>query len=288
MFKFHSIFNNPELNLSNHLIAIYKIFYEKLKGFVLYVQQNNSFIHNELSVKYLDLLQALKECTDLLKIFNVFKNETSKDFLERLKIASSGKTIQNYDISTSDRNYLFELLINAYFKKSGFNVCFNNKADVIATKGEFTIIGECKKVTSEDKLEANINKAGKQLAKNLISEISNSYGLIFVDISNCLFKKENLSKDFYVDGFHGVNYLEQSFQNFINNYKRIIEELNNKYQSVSLGICFFATITLPTIDSSINYTTKIHIITAENILDEDFLFIKKELASFEGLFFDIY
>jgi hypothetical protein len=85
-----------------------------------------------------------------------------------------------------------------------------------------------------------------------------------------------------------VNYLEQSFQNFINNYKRIIEELNNKYQSVSLGICFFATITLPTIDSSINYTTKIHIITAENILDEDFLFIKKELASFEGLFFDIY
>ncbi|RXJ98479.1 hypothetical protein CRV02_13380 [Arcobacter sp. CECT 8989] len=82
--------------------------------------------------------------------------------------------------------------------------------------------------------------------------------------------------------------LSKNFYDFLEKKKNIIEKMNNKYEGISLGIFFLASISLPTIDSFMNYTTNNEFLSTENISDKDFTFIKRVLEPFEYAFLDLY
>lgn len=154
-----------------------------------------SYIDKISSSLYLDLeytfKESFKEATDAYQefaqiayIYKMFKDENSKEFNRKLKIVTSGKNFYVKQSQDQPRDYLYELLIAARFKNSGFSINFNENTDVIASKDDIDVYIECKRIKSSKRLEENLKKACKQLEN--ITESTSQFKIVFIDIYNCV------------------------------------------------------------------------------------------------------
>lgn len=195
---------------------------------------------------YLDLeytfKESFKEATDAYQefaqiayIYKMFKDENSKEFNRKLKIVTSGKDFYVKQSQDQPRDYLYELLIAARFKNSGFSINFNENTDVIASKDNIDVYIECKRIKSSKRLEENLKKACKQLEN--ITESTSQFKIVFIDIYNCV---AEYLKDY---PYSNVIEMKNEFDNILEkhfrepNAKKIDEILMDHVESI-LGVTF--------------------------------------------------
>ncbi|WP_379195567.1 hypothetical protein [Paenibacillus sp. GCM10012306] len=222
---------------------------------------------NFKSDAFLKANEAFQECIQIVDIFEAFKHETSDGFNERLEKVVKGQDF--FDITSkndSSRDFLYELTVAVNLKNRGYKIDFNQNTDVIATKGNDTFLIECKRLRSLNGLEENYKKAGKQL--NEVTNTDNKYGLIFIDIYNCISKKITLNG--YKTEFEmndAINALTNEFYK-ANIHK--IEILNDRFRYNSLGVCFTAFKNLWLSNETPYYFKKINVKASQYILDENY------------------
>ncbi|MBK5549315.1 hypothetical protein JFU49_03310 [Pseudomonas sp. TH03] len=139
-----------------------------------------------------ELIWGLSEVDTLYRVYlGVLKRDlVSKDDLK--KLLNGAKFLKDEKIGASDnsRNYIFELQVAGAFVKAGAGVRFDNtKADFkFELQPGITCFAECKRVSSEQKLEANVKEAYKQIQERCSEH---DVGVIAVDISRLMWQRMN-------------------------------------------------------------------------------------------------
>lgn len=189
---------------------------------------------DELELKFARLNSAAQECIELVLIYEKFKSERSIGFNDRLKQIVNGQDFY-YNTMKSDqaRDFLYELTVAAKFKSLGYTIDFDQTIDVIAKRKDDVIFIECKRIKSTKALEENFGKAGKQLMKSVSS---GSYGLIFIDVYNCIADR---IRDYEYSSIIDMNKeLKNIVSSFEHENKRLIDRLLEQYSEYSLATCF--------------------------------------------------
>ncbi|MCU7806299.1 MAG: hypothetical protein KZQ73_00275 [Candidatus Thiodiazotropha sp. (ex Semelilucina semeliformis)] len=134
------------------------------------------------------------EVMDFIDIYNSLKN-VPKDKLQsvasKLKKAVNGPINSRSETGASStaRNYLFEALVAArsHRPEKGIETIFNSMSDTGLKIINRKIWIECKRITSMEKLEANVRKACNQLESTLKRDTSTqSRGLVAIDFTKIL------------------------------------------------------------------------------------------------------
>ncbi len=224
----------------------------------------NQKLKDKTSEKFLFMTEALKEVFEIVIIYKTLYTETNNVFLkERLHKIIKGKTlIKNGENSpTNPRDILFELVIISYFCNLNYKVNFNVMTDVVVENSELKVFGECKRLSSEKNLQKQLSKAKKQLQK--IDFKNNEYGLIFIDISNCIY--ENFINTELQNAENARNLLDYFVNNFITRNEKVINEYNDKCINFSLGICIFVNMPTWTQDGTLYRNIKIQVVAPEKL-----------------------
>lgn len=286
--KYLSFFNAYEHSYNGNIRFLNKQLVELQNKFIIYNSQNNQIILEE-SFKYtLQISEVLKECFDISIIYHVFKKEKGKGFIDKLSKIKNGIELVEYNKNADDRNFLFELVISAYFKTFNWKIDFSTKTDVIAIKDNITIFSECKKITSKKNFEKEMKKALKQLEENHIENNNNFNGMIFIDITNVIFEdlKNYLYENKFIikNQFEGIELLQKLIFEFLSLKSKIIDDLNDKNVDISLGTVFYASIPLLINNEIIFFTTKLDIRASQHLNDEKFENLKEIISPFEKAF----
>lgn len=283
-----SFFNANKYLYDGNIIFLNKKLIELQTELIKFNSQNNQIILEE-SIKYtLQITEVLKECFDISVIYHVFKNENDKGFIDKLNKIKDGIELVEYNKNSDDRNFLFELVISAYFKTFDWRIDFSTKTDVIAIKDNITIFSECKKITSKKNFEKEMKKALKQLGENNIENNNNFYGMIFIDITNVIFEdlKNYLYENKFIikNQFDGIKLLEKCISEFLSLKSKVIDDLNDKNINISLGTGFYVSIPLLINNEIIFFTTKLDFRASQYLNDEKFENLKEIISPFEKAF----
>jgi len=112
----------------------------------------------------MDFLNAIVERAQLMRIYSGLHELSDEMLVGRLKKAFRSHALYVMDSEhRSGRDFSLELDVAAKFARNGFEIDFGHDADVKATKGNFQIFVECKRLKSENKVRENIAKGLKQL-----------------------------------------------------------------------------------------------------------------------------
>ncbi|QRV20441.1 hypothetical protein [Lacrimispora saccharolytica] len=199
-----------------------------------FYKENNSL--NDLESKFARLNAAVQECIEIVLIYEAFKTENSVGFNNRLKQIVNGHDFYDKTMKSDQaRDFLYELTVAAYFKSLGYTIDFDRTTDVFAKRKDDVIFIECKRIKSLKALEENFRKAGKQLAESVTS---GSYGLIFIDVYNCLSDKV---RDYeYASVMEMNKEIKGIVGGFENENRNLIDRLLEQYSEHSLATCFTA------------------------------------------------
>jgi hypothetical protein len=234
---------------------------------------------NEGREKFERLTKAYRECFEIVIIKNVFGKEKSDGFKNRLAKVIKGADYLEPKPVDEARDYLFELIVAARFSRCGYQLDFDALTDVIAKKKGYTIYAECKRISSEKRFEENFIKAGKQLQREIKNPSENNYGLIFIDISSCIF--EDLPKSEVDNEVIAGLYLDKAMCSFVQRESYHIDLLNEKFSTVSLAVCLMGQAQIYTSNLKLNFVmnTKIH--TWTHLSDNDFNTLNYLLKDFD-------
>ncbi len=191
---------------------------------------------SDLDERFKKLNDAVQECIQIVQIYDAFKNEKSIGFEERLQKIICGCDFYNPENKADQpRDFLYELIVASWFKKCGYDIDFDQTTDVVAKKNDITVYVECKRIKSINRLEENFKKACKQLSK--VNDNTEHYGLIFIDIYNCMAGK---IRDYeYSNVFtmrNEINYILEN--NFRKQNANLIEKILTKNLDHTLGVVF--------------------------------------------------
>jgi len=230
------------LNVENGRLASY------LKIITLLVNTYKTASEEELKNIYPDTVNAMYEIMAIISIHNALgsvplneisgiKSKFKKSITGPYKVASETHK------SNSARNYLFELLVMArlHNPQREIYVDFMSVTDtgVKFLKKKYLI--ECKRLQSENKIEANIRDASKQLDKALKSKIgSNHRGLISIDISK-IFNPEFklLIKENDKELLNHINLIMDKFiKEYSHIWQNILKTKNKKIVGVLVRVSF--------------------------------------------------
>lgn len=179
-------------------------------------------------------------------IYDRFPEEKSIGFQDRLKKAINGPIYANENgvplqkQPDSSRDFLFELFVASWLSRLGYSLSFDNESDVFSSKNGINLICQCKRIYSQNKVERNIKKAGKQL-KESISNYDKSIGMIVLDISNFIFFSQVGEFDNEDDFMKIIN---DQIDFFYDKHRNIINQENEKCFSFSMGVCLIASKTV--------------------------------------------
>ena len=122
------------------------------------------------------------------------------------------------------RDFLYELLISVWLYDLGYTIDFDKETDVVATKGDIIVYGECKRIKSINGYEKNDRKACKQSGKIAV-ESDKTYRFVFIDVWNCISEQ--------------VKTFEYNYKNcFFEFIKTTLETVSNEYKDVIDGFAF--------------------------------------------------
>ncbi len=144
--------------------------------------------------EFVRLVTALFEARDLIAIHKGLSGKYDSEIREHIKKYATGPADYRKEVVSASsnlaRNIAFELLVASKLVSSGIGLDFSIKSDVAAIYDRRSILFECKRPQSEDKLEANIKSAFKQLERKYKNPVRARHrGIIAIDISK-LFNPE--------------------------------------------------------------------------------------------------
>jgi hypothetical protein len=130
---------------------------------------------------------AFIESTDLIAIAKNFGRIRSSRFREKLRVAITGPVhpLDEERSGMKPRDLLFELAVAAFFRSRKFPVLTYTDKDLITRVSGHTLLVECKRPQSENKVLRSIKKATRQLMKHFKNYNRGDMlrGLIVLDIS---------------------------------------------------------------------------------------------------------
>jgi len=143
------------------------------------------------------------EVPAFIKIFQTFRNIPNQH-LEQVasmlrKAVHGALSIDDEHLTKPNpaRDYLFEALTAAHVHRpeKGCNAIFDSPSDTGFTTGRHHVFIECKRLSSDAGLQANVKKAASQLNKAFQRRprIGNR-GLIALDVSRCLVSCDHLPR----------------------------------------------------------------------------------------------
>jgi len=238
-------------------------------------------LYNKSLKNFLIMTESLKEIFEIVIIYKTLKQERNIALKDRLKKIITGQEILTENTQNEvahARDILFELLIISYFYNLNYTVDFQKLTDVVVEKNNIKVFAECKRLSSEKNLQKQLSKAKKQLTKIEFKE--NEYGLIFIDVSNCIYK--DFVKKEVLNAQIAKSLLEIAVKNFIQRNNKIIEDYNNKCINFSLGICFMANIPTWVQDGTLYRNVKIEVIAPEKLDDKRFKMLNLILNNFDN------
>ncbi|SFM32542.1 PDDEXK family nuclease [Pelosinus propionicus] len=231
----------------------------------------------DLEAKFAKLNEAAQECIQMVQVYEAFKEVESNSLDERIEKIVSGQDFYN-SVNRDDqpRDFLYELLVAAMFKKNGYEIDFEQLTDVVAKKNNKTIYIECKRIKSDSKLEQNFSKACKQL--NQIDKTENTYRLVFIDVYNCFADK---LKDYeYNDVFEITKEVKRVMaEHFGKPNNRLINRILDENIDNILGVVFTCTRCLWLSKVSPQFYIEKKVITPSKISDENFQALNKILSA---------
>ncbi len=231
----------------------------------------------DLEQRFKKLNDAVQECIQIVQVFNSFKNEKSIGFEERLQKAVYGTDFYNPENKIDQpRDFLYELLIASWFNRLGYEIDFEQLTDVVANRNGTTIYIECKRIKSINRLEENLKKACKQLSK--INNDANHYGLIFIDIYNCVADK---IRDYeYSDIPTMIEEVKDVLKNnFIDPSSGLIEKILTRNLENTLGVVFTSVRCLWLANVTPQFYQKYEVMVSSKISDDAFKVLQKLLRN---------
>ncbi|WGS45454.1 hypothetical protein LFL97_22215 [Burkholderia sp. JSH-S8] len=134
-----------------------------------------------------ELVHALREAGDLIRIQRALESIDSADYLKNLKKATSGQAFKWNVITDNSRDFVFELAVATRFLRGGYPVDLTSIADLVAYCGDKKVYVECKRVKSASKILTRTREASKQLQKRLQADGSSlSRGLAAIRVADAL------------------------------------------------------------------------------------------------------
>ena len=235
--------------------------------------------------KFDKLTNSYLECINIVTVYKVFRDEHSKGFVDRLKQVISGQQHPGNGSAGPSRDFLFELMIAARLQQSGFKIDFNKLTDVVADNGEFLVFGECKRLSSEKKFEANFKHAGKRLDLRAKKETKRVHGIIFVNVSSCL---TNIPQSELLDEIEAWRVISSSVEQFVVRNNNKIEQLNERFSNTSLGVCLIGQAPVWTKNFTLYSVTNTRVIAPVSLSDTDFKSLNKILDNFTCSMFSLF
>ncbi len=141
--------------------------------------------------EFVRLVTALFEANDLIAIHKELSGQYDSDIREHMKKYAKGPADYRNEVLSSAsnlaRNIAFELLVASKVVSADIGLDFSIKSDIAAKFDRRSILFECKRPQSEQKLEANVRDAFKQLERKYKNPIRVRHrGIIAIDISKLL------------------------------------------------------------------------------------------------------
>lgn len=147
---------------------------------------------------YPDFLSSIFEVHDFIDIYYAFKDVPNNQLIkiiEKLQKSVNGplNAVEEKPETTAARNFLFEALVAArsHRPERGISCILDAASDTGIKLENKKIWIECKRITSQNKLEKNICDATKQLENILNKQVGSGHrGVVAIDISK-IFTKGN-------------------------------------------------------------------------------------------------
>jgi hypothetical protein len=179
-------FNELGLGFSKNRYGKYK------KNFDLFMDmdERKSLLKND--EKLMDFKKSFDnayiEANEIIRVYNNLKGIETAEFIDQIKKVVSGQELRASSDNDQARDFLFELSIACRFIKAGFEVSLTGICDVVVDLGDNgKLFVECKRIKSENKIEANVKKANKQIVSRTKASISSkAKGLVAVNITDLL------------------------------------------------------------------------------------------------------
>lgn len=250
--------------------------YSRYKGHIDDFYKGNPDDLLDLEIRFKKHNEAIQECVQIVQVYEAFNDEKSKGFAERLDKVVYGNDFYNSEKkSDPERDFLYELLVASWFKKWGYSIDFDQVTDVVAKENGKTVYVECKRIKSTKALEENFRKACKQLEK--VEDDTEHYGLVFIDVYNCLADK---IKDYEYPTILSMHHVVQTVlaNNFGIPQKDLIENILTKYLNTTLGVAFTTVQCLWLSNVIPQFCEEKKVITSAKISDEHFEILKELLS----------
>lgn len=169
-----------------------------------------------------ELIWGMSEVDTLYRVYlDVLKEqEIGKENVRKLLNGAKFLKEEKLGASENSRNYLFELTLAGILSKSGAKIDFDTVADFKFSlpMGSIGYV-ECKRVSSETKLEDNIDEAYDQIQLRCTE---NDVGIVGIDISRLMWK--HLKEQLIVSSLQDISpYLKTVFN-------KITEHVTGRYR----------------------------------------------------------
>lgn len=224
---------------------------------------------------------AYRECVDINLVRKAFANETHKGFIGSLRKIVSGQDVPELKDAGVSRNYLFELLVAVRFAAIGYQIDFDFVTDVVAKKDGNVVYAECKRISSEKKLEANIKDAAEQLSEAMRYIPDRPSGIVFIDVSSCV--EADVPKE-VPQAYDVQPATKVGLARFFNRNGDLIERLNERFINTSLATCFIVQLPVWTPDGVLYTTATTGVVAARSLPDDRFAHLHLLLHRFDEAF----
>lgn len=228
-----------------------------------------------------DFVSSMSEIHEFVNIHqglaNVDPTELSS-IADKLRKGVNGpiNSVDETSGTTVARNFLFEVSVaaRAHRPQSGVEAILNSRSDTGIRMGGKKLWVECKRVTSESKLEQNLSKACDQLSHVLDTEVGSGHrGIVAMDVSKLL----NRGDMIYVAA--GDESLVSSVQRMLDNFieknaslwGRVYARKHRKIVGTLFRIAFMAT---SEARNMLVYSTQWGLSPAPHISSADFAVLK--------------
>jgi len=225
-----------------------------------------------------ELSLAYSECIYIYVVYTSFKKLRDAGLIERLSKVVTGRDVPKVDEAGQSRDFVFELLVAARFHQAGYTIDFGQKTDVVAHRDGITVRVECKRITSEKKLQERVDKAASQLAEAKAIDGEKVIGLIYVDVSGCIVEEVRVE---VVTRQQAADELNKALRTFLKKNMMELEALNTKHLDLSHGTCLTATLPIWTHDFTMHAVSATEVRAAEALSDEKFDELRRALEGFD-------
>lgn len=146
-----------------------------------------------------DFVSSMFEIMDFIDIYRALHNVSVAELdptAQKLQKGINGpiNSAEESEKSSTARNFIFEALVAArsHRPNNGVKTIFDSTSDTGIKIDKHNIYIECKRLTSLDKLEANVRKACNQLESSIKRDISSqARGIVALDFSKILHEVTN-------------------------------------------------------------------------------------------------